>query len=62
MFLVFPFASEGQTIEVIQGHAHNDYENENPQVDALKNGYVSVEVDVYLIDDELLQYSKEVIG
>ncbi len=39
--------------EVIKGHAHNDYENEIPLLDAIKNGFTSVEVDVYLIENEL---------
>ncbi len=50
---LFNFSICGQEINVIQGHAHNDYENENPLRDALENGFVSVEVDVHLVDDEL---------
>jgi len=42
-----------QEIEIIKGHAHNDYENENPLYDALENGFISVEADVHLIDDQL---------
>jgi len=41
------------SIEVIKGHAHNDYEHKNPLMDAIKNGFTSVEADVYLIDNEL---------
>tara|TARA_A100000171_G_C2102790_1_gene130636 strand:+ start:318 stop:1127 length:810 start_codon:yes stop_codon:yes gene_type:complete len=37
-------------------HAHNDYEHEKPLFDALKNGFISVEADVYLIDNELFVY------
>lgn len=40
-------------IKVIKGHAHNDYVNENPLHDALENGFMSVEADVHLIDDQL---------
>jgi len=40
-------------IKIVPGHAHNDYENTIPLMDALKNGFVSVEADVYLIDDNL---------
>ena len=40
-------------IKVIKGHAHNDYENENPLHDALDNGFISVEADVHLVDDQL---------
>lgn len=50
---LFLFASCSQEIKVIQGHAHNDYENENPLTDALENGFISVEIDVHLINDEL---------
>ncbi len=38
---------------VIPGHAHNDYEHERPLLDAIQNGFMSVEVDVHLINDEL---------
>ena len=51
--LVLLFSSCSQKIEVIQGHAHNDYENENPLFDAIENGFISVEADVHLIDDNL---------
>jgi len=50
---VFIFSNCSQEIQVIQGHAHNDYENENPLRDALENGFISVEVDVHLVDDNL---------
>jgi len=50
---VFIFSNCNQEIRVIQGHAHNDYENENPLRDALDNGFISVEVDVHLVDDDL---------
>jgi hypothetical protein len=35
-------------------HAHNDYEHKRPLFDALDNGFISVEADVYLIDGKLL--------
>lgn len=50
---VFIFSNCSQEIQVIQGHAHNDYENENPLRDALEHGFISVEVDVHLVDDNL---------
>lgn len=37
-----------------QAHAHNDYEHARPLLDALDQGFTSVEVDVYLVDGELL--------
>ena len=46
-------AKEKTSPQVIPGHAHNDYENERPLLEALENGYVSVEVDVHLIGNEI---------
>jgi len=37
-------------------HAHNDYEHERPLLDALDNGFTSVEADVWLIGAELYVY------
>lgn len=34
-------------------HSHNDYEQKDPLATALLNGFVSVEVDVWLVDDDL---------
>ncbi|GAB4011119.1 hypothetical protein GCM10028808_23790 [Spirosoma migulaei] len=34
-------------------HAHNDYEQSRPLLDALDSGFASVEADVHLIDDTL---------
>lgn len=45
--------SYSQEIEVINGHAHNDYKNKNPLLDAIENGFTSVEVDVHLVNDNL---------
>lgn len=36
-----------------QAHAHNDYEHDRPLLDALDQGFTSVEADVWLIDGEL---------
>ncbi|MBL9128951.1 MAG: phosphatidylinositol-specific phospholipase C/glycerophosphodiester phosphodiesterase family protein [Verrucomicrobiales bacterium] len=35
-------------------HAHNDYEHSRPLLDALDQGFCSVEADIYLVDDRLL--------
>ncbi|WP_307812684.1 glycerophosphodiester phosphodiesterase family protein [Phycicoccus sp. CSK15P-2] len=35
-------------------HAHNDYEHDRPLLDALDQGFTSVEADVWLVDGELL--------
>ena len=53
IFLFGTFSNCSPKTKVIQGHAHNDYKNENPLQDALKNGFTSVEVDVHLINAEL---------
>ncbi len=37
-----------------RAHAHNDYLHPRPLHDALELGYLSVEVDIHLVDDELL--------
>ena len=37
-----------------EGHAHNDYENGDPLVDALDAGLGSVEADVWAVDGELM--------
>ncbi len=37
-----------------RAHAHNDYLHDRPLLDALDNGFCSVEADIYLVDDELL--------
>lgn len=42
-----------QVITVIQGHSHNDYEQDRPLFEALDNGFVSVEADVHLINGKL---------
>lgn len=42
-----------EVITVIQGHAHNDYEHKRPLFYALDNGFVSVEADIHLINEEL---------
>ena len=36
-----------------QAHAHNDYEHERPLLDALEQGFTSIEADVWLVDGEL---------
>jgi len=35
-------------------HAHNDYEHPRPLLDALDNGFCSVEADIHLVDGKLL--------
>jgi hypothetical protein len=48
---------EAQSAEVVprpQSHAHNDYLHERPLLDALDQGFCSVEADIFLINGELL--------
>ncbi len=35
-------------------HAHNDYEHDRPLLDALDQGFTSIEADVFLVDGQLL--------
>lgn len=44
----------GQMPLVYQGHAHNDYKHKRPLLDALDNGFMSVEADVFLVNGEIL--------
>jgi hypothetical protein len=36
-----------------RAHAHNDYAHERPLLDALGNGFCSVEADIFLVEGEL---------
>ena len=37
-----------------QAHSHNDYEHARPLLDALDQGFCSIEADIYLVDGQLL--------
>ncbi len=37
-----------------RGHSHNDYEHKRPLLDALDEGFCSIEADIYLVDGKLL--------
>jgi hypothetical protein len=43
-----------RVVPLRQAHAHNDYEHKRPLLDALENGFCSVEADVFLTRGELL--------
>lgn len=43
-------------VPLTNAHAHNDYEHERPLLDALDQGFISVEADVWLIGGELYVY------
>lgn len=38
---------------LLRAHAHNDYEHTRPLLDALDQGFCSIEADIYLVDGEL---------
>ncbi|MBK8657479.1 MAG: hypothetical protein IPN22_01000 [Bacteroidetes bacterium] len=42
-----------QTAPLKHAHAHNDYAHKRPLLDALDNGFTSIEVDVYLHNGQL---------
>ena len=42
------------SVSFSQAHAHNDYLHRRPLLDALDNGFRSVEADIYLVDGKLL--------
>lgn len=41
-------------VPLTRAHAHNDYEHKRPLLDALDQGFSSVEADVFLVGDKLL--------
>lgn len=45
-----------QVQPLLPAHAHNDYEHERPLLDALDNGFLSVEADVWCVDGTLYVY------
>ena len=51
---IFHSIAADQVKPLSQAHAHNDYEHERPLLDALDNGFCSVEADIWLVDGELL--------
>lgn len=53
IFIFLVSCSSTNIKPIINAHAHNDYEHENPLFDALDNLFISVEVDVHFIDGEL---------
>ena len=49
-----PATAPAQPTPLIHAHAHNDYEHQRPLLDALDQGFCSVEADIYLVDGQLL--------
>lgn len=48
------FAAPALPPPLLHAHAHNDYEHPRPLLDALDQGFCSVEADIYLVDGKLL--------
>lgn len=53
LLLFFCLGLYAQVTPLPNAHAHNDYEHPRPLLDALLNGFTSVEADVHLMDGEL---------
>lgn len=47
-FTIWNLVAVAQTNTIRNGHAHNDYLHQRPLFTALENGFVSIEVDVFL--------------
>lgn len=43
-----------QNCVLLNAHAHNDYKHKHPLSDALQNKFVSIEADIFLINDQLI--------
>src|SRR3954470_24466708 len=48
-----PATAPSDPTPLVHAHAHNDYLHERPLLDALDNGFCSIEADVALVNDEL---------
>ena len=48
------FSRRDQVEPLVRAHAHNDYRHDRPLLDALENGFTSVEADVHLVNGDLL--------
>ena len=53
ILVTLTFVAHAQT-PLPRAHAHNDYEHTRPLLDALDQGFGSVEADIYLVNGELL--------
>lgn len=54
LFTPAVFAADAPVKALTRAHAHNDYEHVRPLLDALAQGFGSVEADIYLVDGKLL--------
>ncbi len=53
LLFLLPTLLSAQVTPLPNAHAHNDYEHERPLLDALAQGFTSIEVDVHGVDGEL---------
>lgn len=53
LLLSVPPAGTGDVRPVRGAHAHNDYRHDRPLLDALGQGFTSVEADIFLVGDKL---------
>lgn len=54
VFFLFVFSHSSAQKVLHNGHAHNDYWHSRPLFQSLKNGFMSVEADCYLINGKML--------
>lgn len=54
LFVAESPAEEARPACLLRAHAHNDYQHERPLLDALDQGFNSVEADIFLVGDKLL--------
>lgn len=54
LLLAYPSVPAAEVKPLINGHAHNDYAQKRPLLDALDQGFGSIEADIHLNRDELL--------
>src|SRR5262245_21073785 len=47
-------AAESKLVPLVRAHAHNDYEHTRPLLDALDQGFCSIEPDIFLLEGKLL--------
>ena len=53
IFFQMSLSLSGQVTPLHNAHAHNDYLHVHPLYDALRNGFTSVEADIFIINGEL---------
>lgn len=53
IFLWVAFNGMSQNMPLPNAHAHNDYESSRPLLNALENGFTSIEADVHLVEGKL---------